>query len=274
MVSQTVLITGAGGAVGRLMRHRLARPARTLRLLDVVAPQPPDGGEDVEIVEASVTDDTAMRAACAGVDAVIHLGGISSEAPWQDILDVNIDGTRAVLDAARAAGVARVVLASSNHAAGFHERSTAPAAGLPADAVGRPDTYYGVSKLAMEGLGSLFHSRFGIDVICLRIGTLVERPADPRSLSTWLSPDDGARLLEACLATTVPGFRIVWGISRNTRRWWSLEAGEAIGYHPRDDAELYAEELLAATGGVVPDEPEQRFVGGRFCFTELGKRQP
>lgn len=272
-MTQTVLITGANGGLARLMRPRLARPGRTLRLLDVAQPEPLDGDGDVEVVEASVTDEAAMRAACADVDAVIHLGGVSVEGPWADILPTNIDGTRVVLEAARDAGVHRVVLASSNHAVGFFDMSEAPADGLPADVLPRPDSYYGVSKAALEALGSLFHSRYGIDVTCLRIGSCFEKPWDARSLWTWMSPDDGARLFEACLATPEPGFRLVWGISRNTRRWWSLKAGEEIGYHPQDDSEIYAEELLGEDRDAIPDTPEQRLAGGKFCVAELGARQ-
>ncbi|MFJ9389082.1 NAD-dependent epimerase/dehydratase family protein [Nocardioides sp. NPDC101246] len=272
-MTQVVLITGADGVVGRLMRTRLARAGRVLRLLDVVRPEDPAEGEAVEVIEASVTDEAAMRAACEGVEAIIHLGGISVEGPWADILSANIDGTRVVLEAARDAGVARVVLASSNHAAGFYDLDDVPAEGLAADAFPRPDTYYGVSKVAMEALGSLFHDRYGIDVTALRIGSCFEKPWDRRSLWTWMSPDDGARLLEACLATPEPGFRVVWGISRNTRRWWSLEAGEAIGYHPQDDSEIFAAELLGEAIDDGPQGPEERLAGGKFCFTPLGEQQ-
>ena len=272
-MTQVVLITGANGVVGRLMRTRLAREGRVLRLLDIVRPEEPAEGEAVEVIEASVTDEAAMRAASEGVEAIIHLGGISVEAPWEDILSANIDGTRVVLEAARDAAVARVVLASSNHAAGFYDLDDAPAEGLAADAFPRPDTYYGVSKVAMEALGSLFHDRYGIDVTALRIGSCFEKPWDRRSLWTWMSPDDGARLLEACLATPEPGFRVVWGISRNTRNWWSLEAGEAIGYHPQDDSEVYAAELLGDAIDDGPQGPEERLAGGKFCFTPLGEHQ-
>ncbi|MEU4450494.1 NAD(P)-dependent oxidoreductase [Nocardioides sp. NPDC023903] len=272
-MTQVVLITGANGGVGRLMRTRLAREGRVLRLLDVVRPEDPAEGEAVEVIEASVTDEAAMRAACEGVEAIIHLGGISVEAPWDGILSANIDGTRVVMEAARDAGVARVVLASSNHAAGFYDLDDAPAEGLAADAFPRPDTYYGVSKVAMEALGSLFHDRYGIDVTALRIGSCFEKPWDRRSLWTWMSPDDGARLLAACLATPEPGFRVVWGVSRNTRNWWSLEAGEAIGYHPQDDSEVYAAELLGDAIDDGPQGPEERLAGGKFCFTPLGEHQ-
>src|ERR1044071_5205458 len=115
-----LLITGAAGGVGTLLRPRLAREGRVLRLLDL-APVQPGPGE--EAVIGSVTDPDTMAKAVDGADAVIHLGGHSLERPWADILDTNINGTHVVLEAARKAGIEHVVLASSNHAAGFHPRN-------------------------------------------------------------------------------------------------------------------------------------------------------
>ncbi|HZO68565.1 MAG TPA: NAD(P)-dependent oxidoreductase [Kribbellaceae bacterium] len=266
-----LLVTGANGGIGRLLRPRLARPGRTLRLLDIASQEPVGPHEDVELVTASVTDPDAMAAACAGVDAVLHLGGYSMEAPWPDILSVNVDGTRTVLEAARHAGVPRVILASSNHAVGYYTRADAGPDGIPADAPARPDTYYGFSKVAMEALGSLYHERYGMGVLCLRIGTCLAKPGSVRGLSTWLSPDDGARLVEACLAVPEPGFRLIWGISRNTRRWWSLAAGEEIGYHPVDDSEVYAAESLVGSEPDL-DDPVLNVLGGPFCTVPLGSR--
>ncbi|WP_283136746.1 NAD-dependent epimerase/dehydratase family protein [Rhizohabitans arisaemae] len=257
-----ILVTGAAGGIGTLLRPRLARPGRTLRLLDVVAVEP---GEGEEAVTADVTDAEAVLAAMRDVDAVLHLGGHSLETAWERILHVNVHGTQVVLDAARKAGVRRVVLASSNHAAGFHPRTAGEA---PDDLSARPDTYYGVSKVATESLGSLYHDRFGMDVVALRIGTCETRPPDLRALSTWLSPDDCARLVEASLAAT--GFHLVWGVSANTRRWWSPDGGRAIGYEPQDDAERYAPELIAAHGEPDLADPAHARLGGSFCVQELG----
>jgi uronate dehydrogenase len=250
-----VLITGAAGGMGTLLRPRLARPDRVLRLLDIVAVPPGDG---VEVITASVTDPAAMLAACDGVDVVIHLGGHSREAPWADMLETNIHGTYCVLEAARQAGVRQVVFASSNHAVGFHPLSAATDYQFP-----RPDTYYGVSKVAGEALASLYHDRFGLDVVCVRIGTCVERPRTERQLGTWLSPDDCVRLLEA--AFTAKGFHVVWGASANTRGVYSLDAARALGYEPRDDSEPYADDVTPAS------EVDKAYLGGEeFCAGELG----
>jgi nucleoside-diphosphate-sugar epimerase len=254
-VTERVLITGAAGGMGTLLRPRLSRPGRVLRLLDV-APLPP--GDDAETVEASVTDADAMLTACQDVDVVIHLGGHSREAPWADILSVNIDGTHTVLEAARRAGVRLVIFASSNHAVGFHPATSAPDNLFP-----RPDTYYGVSKVVGEALGSMYHDRYGLDVLCVRIGTCIERPLTERHLGTWLSPDDCTRLFEAAIALPSLGFRVVWGASANTRGVYSLDAARALGYEPRDDAESYAADVTPAS------ELDLTYIGGQdFCGPE------
>ncbi|MBO0776247.1 MAG: NAD(P)-dependent oxidoreductase, partial [Actinobacteria bacterium] len=179
----TILITGAAGRIGSMLRPRLARPGRTLRLLDVAGLT---AGPGEEAVQASVTDLAAMTAACQGADAVIHLGAIAEEAPWDQILAVNIQGTYVAFEAARRAGVPRVVYASSNHAAGFTPRSQFP---VPDFAFPAPDTYYGVSKVTGEALAALYHHRYRLDTICLRILSCYDKPVTPRMLSTWLSPD-------------------------------------------------------------------------------------
>jgi uronate dehydrogenase len=258
---ETVLITGAAGLIGSMLRARLAKPGRLLRLLDVAALDP---GAGEEAITGSITDLTAMTQACHGASAVIHLAGISREGPWDQIAEANIHGTYVVLEAARRAGVRRVVYASSNHAVGFTPRAAFPVADY---AFPVPDTYYGVSKAAGEALGSLYHSRYGLDVICLRILTCMERPRDIRALSTWLSPNDAGRLFAACLSAPDPGFRVVYGVSRNTRGGWvSLAEARAIGFEPQDDAEVYAEQVIGAAGQ-IDGEPE--FLGGDFCLPDL-----
>jgi uncharacterized protein YbjT (DUF2867 family) len=274
---ERVLITGAAGIVGRLMRPRLARAGRVLRLLDLTAVDPAADGEQVEILTGSVTDPEAMRAACRDVDAILHFGGQSREASWDEILEVNVNGTHTMLEAARAQGVPRVILASSNHAVGFRTNAEAGTEGVPADTTARPDTYYGFSKAALEALGSLYHDRFGMDVICVRIGSCFPTPPGVRGLITWLSPDDGGRLFEACLTAPSPGYRVIWGVSDNTRRVYSLREAQELGYVSKDNAEVFAEELLnadmiAAQGDAVTSGGD--YLGGPFTTTELGQPNP
>jgi nucleoside-diphosphate-sugar epimerase len=249
-----ILMTGASGAIGGMLRQRLLH--HELRPTDVRA------DEGVEALD--VTDAAAVERASRGVDAVVHLGGIADEGPFEDVLAVNVRGTERVLQAAVHHGVPRVVLASSNHAAGLYERADAGPDGLADDVPPRPDSYYGWSKAAMETLGRLYHDRYGIHVCCLRIGSCKDRPGDPRDLSVWLSPDDAVRLVEASLTAT--GWRLVWGVSANSRRWWSTAGGRAIGYLPRDDAESWA----ATVGEPDLAKPEHRLVGGTMATRPLG----
>jgi len=260
----TILITGAAGGVGGILRPRLARPGRTLRLLDLAELTP---GEGEEAVQGSVTDLDALVEASRGVDAVIHLGGLSTEAPWERILEVNINGTYNVFEAARRAGVPRVVFASSNHAVGFHTPDEFP---VPEVTTALPDTYYGVSKVAGEALGALYAERYGMDVISVRILTCFLEPPDLRALSTWLSPDDAGRLFEACLTAEKPGYRAIYGVSANTRGGWvSLDGARALGYESRDDAEVFHDALTAKFGPIDPADPVFAHLGGGFCSPRL-----
>jgi uronate dehydrogenase len=264
-----ILITGAAGRIGAMLRPRLARPGRTLRLLDIV---PLTAGPGEEAITASVTDLAAMTAACQGAAAVIHLGAIATEAPWRRILEVNIDGTYAVFEAARRAGARRVIFASSNHAVGFSPRESFP---VPDYAFPAPDTYYGMSKAAGEALAALYHHRHGMDTICIRILTCADRPPNVRALSTWLSPDDAGRLFEASLSAPDPGFRVVYGVSANTRGGWvSLDEARLLGYEPRDDAEAYAAEVIAVSGTPGPDDPLLAYLGGEFTLPAMDADLP
>jgi uronate dehydrogenase len=277
-VDQRILITGAGGRIGRMLRGRLARPGRILRLADRGKQDAPAGGEAVELCTGDITDAGFMDQVSAGVTAVIHLGALKTEDTWENLVRVNVDGARTVLESARRAGVPRVLLASSVHAVGFYrETGTSPepsgvpaptgADGVPALIPVRPDSYYGVSKAAVEALASLYADRYGMTVFALRLGDCAPEPPGEWALHSWLSPDDCARLVEACLTADVDGYRVLWGISRNTRRWWSLTEGEAIGYCPRDDAEEFAGKVTPATGDRADT---MGLLGGRHTTVALG----
>jgi len=228
-----LLITGAAGGVGTMLRSGLRGVADEMRLVDLR----PIDGEDVMI--GDITDLAFARRAITGCDACVHLAAIPVEAPFEQILHANLQGAWTVFEAARLEGCERIVFASSNHATGFypiarHITTTDPV---------RPDTFYGVSKVFGEALGSLYHDKFGLRVACIRIGSALAKPADERHLSTWLSPGDLARLVTACLTSPDLGFAVVYGVSRNRRGWWDLEPGRRLGYEPQDDSEVYADEV-------------------------------
>lgn len=250
-----VLITGAGGRIGqslaghladryalRLGYHRTIPEAHRAAAEQARASGGPVavGPSGPEVVVGDANDGAAMERACAGVDAVVHLAGDPRvEAPWESILTNNLMGTQSVYDAARRAGVDRIVFASSNHATGFYEQEglyTTPE--LPV----RPDSYYGVSKAYGEALGRYVSDQFGMAVICLRIGSFQTRPRNKRHLSTWLSERDAAQLVWRSIESDAR-FAIVYGISGNTRRYWDITSAQhLLGYAPEDDAEQYASE--------------------------------
>jgi uronate dehydrogenase len=192
---RTVLLTGAAGGVGGFLRESLPGYGYQLRLTDL-APVP--GAPDALAVD--LRDQDAVRAAVRGVDAIVHLGGLSLEDTFENILDANIRGSYHLYEAARLEGVRRVVLASSNHAVGFVPRPEQPRQDeLPVDVPLRPDTYYGLSKCFGESLASLYADKYGVETVSLRIGSCFATPRNTRMLSTWLSPADAARLVHAAL---------------------------------------------------------------------------
>ncbi|MEO7260641.1 MAG: NAD(P)-dependent oxidoreductase [Jatrophihabitantaceae bacterium] len=253
----TVLITGSSGAIGSSLATLLPPMGWQLRGFDR---QPATSA--IEQVIGDVTDPDALDRAMAGVRAVVHLAGQSTEAPWPVIREANIEGSYQVFEAARRAGVRRLVYASSNHAVGFTPRPPSPTE-LAADTPVRPDTLYGVSKAFGEALGRYYVDRYGMQVACLRIGTFDDTPPDVRALATWLSPQDCARLVDACLRTDRLGFALVWGLSANRDRWWSSDAGDALGYQPLDDASRHRSEPPEAGNGAV-------LVGGGFTDPSFG----
>ena len=265
-----MLVTGAAGRIGTVLRGGLPERGWSMRCLDVVPIVDTRPGE--EHVVADAADLAAMVDAAQGASAVVHLAGHSGESTWPVISRSHIESTYCTLEAARRAGIDRVVLASSNHATGFTPR---PASGLlrEADAPPRPDTYYGAAKVAMEALGSLYADRYGMDVVCLRIGSAFPEPTTLRMLATWLSPADTVSLIDAALTAPSPGFSVVWGVSANTRNWWDLTAGRALGYEPQDDAEVYAEALIEAYGEPDLTDPVHARVGGDYVLPQFDPQE-
>lgn len=225
----TIAVTGAAGGIGTILARGLRRD---LRLTDI---RPAPGCDFLDL-----RDLAAVEAALAGVDAVIHLGAIPTEAPFEDILEHNLRTTYNVLEAARRGGIRRVVFASSNHVTGMYARSDL----IGPEAPIRPDSYYGVSKAFGEALGRVYAEKWGVSVVCIRIGSCIERPLDMRHLSTWLSPNDAISLFTAAVDAPVE-FSIVYGVSDNTRGWWDLASARALGYEPRDNAEAFADDVAA-----------------------------
>ncbi|MFE2537153.1 NAD-dependent epimerase/dehydratase family protein [Streptomyces sp. NPDC059371] len=256
---RTVLLTGAAGGLGTLMRGLLPEYGYELRLLDML----PVEGEP-EAITADLADRAALREAVRGVDAIVHLAGISLEASFDKILKANIEGTYNLYEAAREEGVRRVVFASSNHAVGFTPRPVGDGPLIPVDTPRRPDTFYGLSKSFGEDLAQLYWDKHGLETVSVRIGSCFAEPTSVRMLSVWMSPEDGARLFHAALTAKDVGHSVVYGSSANTRLWWDLSSARALGYEPRDDSEPYAEKLIAEQGELDPANPDHAHLGGHF----------
>lgn len=256
---RTVLLTGAAGGLGTLMRELLPAYGYELRLLDV---RPVEGEPDA--IAADLADKEALREAVRGVDAIIHLAGISLEASFEKILRANIEGTYNLYEAARAEGVPRVVFASSNHAVGFTPRPGDGDPLIPVDTPHRPDTFYGLSKSFGEDLAQLYWDKHGLETVSVRIGSCFPEPTSVRMLSLWMSPADGARLFHAALTAEHVGHTVVYGSSANTRLWWDLSSARALGYDPQDDSEPYAEKLIAEQGELDPANEAHANLGGHF----------
>lgn len=255
-----IVLTGAAGRVGGLIRPLLAEAGVRVRLTDR---SPIDDLLDTEsFARLDVNDTSDLTRLSVGAELVVHLGGISAEAPWNDIVAANVNGTRSVLEAARSAGVGRVLLGSSAHVIGL--RTVAELRAGKTDVA--PDTWYGVSKASIEALGALYAGRFGMLVVSARIGTLLQRPRDARQLSTWLSPADFVRLVDAVRTTDATGSHTIWATSRNTRALLPLDAGRRVGFEPRDDAEVFAGDL--GDPGPLPDD---MVLGGRFAEHPVGQ---
>ena len=253
-----VAITGAAGRIGRRLMPGLADAGHAVRGIDVVRPDE-SWADRVTIADVG-TDDAALTDVLTGADAVVHLAAMAGESDFPTALDAHVGLTHRLLEGARQLNVGRVVYASSNHAVGFTPRASM----VPIETRIRPDTFYGFGKAAAEALCSLYHDRHGLAVACLRIGSFRECPTTRRELSTWLSVGDAIRLVDACLRTSDLGFAIVYGISNNTRAWWDLAPGRAIGYHPADDAERWAADI-EATPPSEADELDGRYLGGAFA---------
>lgn len=256
-----VLVTGAAGAIGRVVTVGLTDRGHQVFAVDL---QPSPDGHEERWHTADCTDADAVHDvfdATGPLDAVVHLAGIPSESSLSEALTSHVVSTGVLLDAMLTHDATRMVYAGSNHAVGRTPRSDV----LGIDVPPRPDTFYGVSKVAAEALMRLYVDRYGMDAVSCRIGSFTERPETVRALSTWLSPDDCVRMVDAALNTPAPGFAVLYGISANTRAWWDLDPGRALGYHPRDDAEEFA-------GSVPPgdsDEAEADYVCGPYALEQF-----
>lgn len=258
-IHDRILITGAAGALGSQLRLDGPAWAGHVRLTDRVPVEDP--AEHEEDRPADLADPLAMLELAEGCDAIVHFGGQSREGAWQSVFHSNIAGTYNVYEAARQRGVRRIVYASSIHAVGFYDRTTT----IDAEAPVRPDSLYGVSKTFGENLSRYYFDKFGIESVCIRIGSCFPEPTDRRHLITWLSYRDLRQLVGKALLAERVGHIIAMPTSDNGLSFWDDKAANVLGYRPVDSAEAYRDRVLAATSRGDPNDPAVRFQGGSFC---------
>ncbi|MDP9045733.1 MAG: NAD(P)-dependent oxidoreductase [Pseudomonadota bacterium] len=253
-----LLLTGAAGALGRELRARLRAYATILRVADVAPLEPAQGNE--EVVTCDLEDAASVDAMVAGSEAIVHLGGVSVEGPFEPILRANIVGCYHLYEAARKNGVRRIVFASSNHVTGFYRQDQVIDPSMPL----RPDGYYGLSKAFGEQLAQYYFDRHGLETVSLRIGSSFPEPKDRRMLATWLSFDDLERLVLASLRAPVVGHSVIYGVSDNPSTWWDNTRARHLGYRPQDSSEAFRARLEAREPRLDLDDPAMRLQGGGF----------
>jgi uronate dehydrogenase len=262
-----LLLTGAAGGIGKAIRHRVAEFAQSIRISDLPGAISNDVAPHEEVVPCDLADRQAVDALVAGCDAIVHLGGVSVERPFEEILEANIKGVFHLYEAARRQGVKRIVFASSNHVTGFYRQDER----IDASARKRPDGYYGLSKSFGEDMAQLYFDRYGIETVSIRIGSVFPEPKDRRMMATWMSYDDFHDLLRRSLFTPDVGHTIVFGTSANAYTWWDNREAAHLGFTPRDSSEQFRAKV-EATPPPAADDPVAVLQGG--AFTTIGPFDP
>ena len=266
MIRDCIVLTGAAGRLGQALRPHLSPLCKELRLVDR-APTAANLSNEKPF-QIDLNDEAALKEVLQDASAVVHFAGYPREAAWDVLLPANIEGAIKLWDQAHAARVDRIIYATSNHAVGLYPRSES----LDELVHPLPDSRYGLTKVFMEGLASLYAIKHGLRGFGLRIGHCAPEPSDARMLSHWIHPEDLAALVRVGLTADYEN-EIVYGASNNTRSWWPNARALELGYRPRHSADAFTEQLKTR----VSDDPiAERYQGGSFAasgFTNARKAQ-
>jgi uronate dehydrogenase len=261
--AKPVLLTGASGALGRVLTKALAGLGWRLVLTDIV-PFPDPVPPGCSFTRADLSDGMTILRLAEGCGTILHFGGVSVERPFEEIIGPNIRGLYHIYEAARREK-ARVIFASSNHTVGFHARTES----LPADTNFLPDGYYGLSKAYGELMGRLYWAKHAVQSVFVRIGSAREEPIDARMLASWLSLPDLTNLMIRAVTTETVECAVIWGASANARMtWWRDDDRDALGWTPLDSADTFAGQLA---GAVTDDPVQEKFMGGAYCAIDYGR---
>lgn len=264
MKSKKIVLTGAAGRLASYLREPLAKMADQLVSSDLVE----DIGKTYPgeyYQRADITRLSDMETLLDGADMVVHFGAIGDEREFETLLEPNFIGAYNVWEAAYRKGLKRVVYASSIHAVGMYPKTQT----IGVDVPHRPDTFYGLAKCFAEDLGRMYWEKRGLESVCLRICSCAQ-VTNARALGTWLSYDDLIQLVQRSVDTPVTEFTIIYGISNNDRSPFDNSGASYLGYRPKDNAEQFAEQILAEAPEPDTQDLAQTRHGGPFAATELG----
>jgi uronate dehydrogenase len=258
-----VLLTGASGALGRVLAGALAGKGWDLRLTDI-RPFPGPVPERAVFEIADLVNATRIHELAQDCGTILHFGGVSVERPFDEVIGPNIRGLYNIYEAARL-NHSRVVFASSNHTVGFHPRDEV----LDADCTFAPDGFYGLSKVYGELMGQLYFAKHGVESVLIRIGSCFPEPVDARMLATWLAYDDLVSLVEAAISAEKTGCTTIWGTSKNKHMtWWKNDSRKQIGWEPTSSADRFADLL---SDKVTDDPVIESHQGGAYCRIDYSR---
>lgn len=257
-----ILVTGAAGAVGSMLRPLLVKRFERVFLCDLTEIPEADLALNESFEVGNICDPGFVTRLASQVDGIVHLAGmVGPDYTFDEVLGPNISGSHHVFAAAQTAGVSHVVYASSHHAVGFFRRGDK----IDASTAPRPDSFYGLSKAFGESAGSYFADKFGLNVLAIRIGYVGDQAIDERRLHTWISPRDLAQLIEIGLTTPDLGFEIVYGVSDNPDPFFDNSNATRLGYRPQDRAADHLADPSLLSQKPDTSTAEGTFVGGHFA---------
>ncbi|MBG85418.1 MAG: hypothetical protein CMO80_00760 [Verrucomicrobiales bacterium] len=254
-----ILVTGAAGIVGQAVRPELARVHEHLVLSDLRTIDDLAANESFE--QGDLGDLEFLKSVAANVDAIVHLGGlVGAHYTFHEVMRPNLIGAHNIFEAARQAGITRVVYASSAHCVGFMKRGSA----IDHTSPPRPNGEYAVSKVFGESLASYYADKFGMNILAIRIGYVGVDLSKERRLRTWVSARDLVQLIEIGLSQDV-GFEITYGVSDNPEPFFDNSNAFRLGYRPQDRSVNFVSDT-----SVLSQEPDLRtledgVVGGGFA---------
>ncbi|OAN74072.1 3-beta hydroxysteroid dehydrogenase [Sulfitobacter sp. EhC04] len=265
MKFKKLVLTGAAGRLGSYLREPLSKMCDELLSTDIA--------EEIgtlypgeSYVRADLAKFDEIHPLLEGADMVVHFGAIVDEKPFEELLGPNFIGSYNIWEAGYQHGVRRIVYASSIHAVGMHKKRDF----IGTDAPHRPDTFYGLAKCFTEDLGSMYWDKRQLESVHLRILSAAQ-VNNARALGSWLSYDDLIHLVTRAIDTPSVGFTVIYGVSNNDRAPVDNTNAAFLGYRPKDNAEQFAQEVLADTPAADLNDPAEMLQGGPFAAVDLGQ---